>query len=738
MVIRTPSFSKKSEPKSLPATDPRFPGLRFVKGNPALKKTDPAYRDRIVTDDELHGFDIFAPTPDPALLQQGRQVELIDIQPFDEYCLGVMLFDMEWVGADGGKAKGDATDVIVAIGAYQAGHTAIGCNKERTEKQLLQWFLQLLDKWNPHTLGGHAIYGFFKGDTEVLSDLGLLAARLKFHGLPCPWSRSTKPERWRWTNAKENGQSMEAPAWDCDRFQLIDTLQQTALWDSIFSKLSGYGLKVAVKEMGLIKRDDRLDIGSDVYKYWAAGDTETIAKYLRQDLEDTSLLWNKLIPAKYFQRAYLPMTLQRICTTGTGSWWNQYLRMVNNADYTPGYQVAAYQGAITFYYAGVWQDCVKLDFGAMYPNIIEWLQLCPEQDHEKMNAKTVAFVKRFRKQLKDASKQYAEGSSEFNNLDGQQATAKVLANSDYGLFNTLGLQFNDPYVGAMVTWAARQLARFVMQYCVDAGCNVVAIDTDGLLCQHPDVDINKRSQFFKDLEQKINKALPGNNYIEYEADFDFFWIPKVTGTKSILASAQNYIDEKTAFLTGNPLAHRSVGLSKNYIAMTRLTEESPDVIKGKAKVGDIVTTKKGKFKKRNRSWLDKTFVETFLLKWFDQGLEAACDYYYEIRAEIEQGTFPLAKLQENVLVAKNWTSYEEWGFTLGEKYLTHYIYDEVGSMTKAGKPRKHKQYKRTDDVNEPYSREYYCDKIDELYMLLCGRTPDLLLPATDQLHLFAA
>lgn len=729
-MIHTPAFLNKSEPKPLPETDPRFPGLRFVKGNPKLKKTDPGYKDRIVTDDDL-AFDIFAPTLDPALLQQGRQVELIDIQPFDEYCLRVMLLDMEWVGADGGPAKGDATDVIVAIGCYQAGRYTIGCNKAKTEEDLLRWFLQLLDLWDPHTIGGHAIYGFFKGDQEILSDLGLLAARLSVYGLPCPWKRSTKPDRWRWSNAKENGQSMEAPAWECERFELIDTLQQTALWDSIFSKLSGYGLKTAVREMGLVKRDDRLEIGAEVYKYWAVGDVETIKKYMYQDVEDVVLLFNKLIPAKYFQRAYLPMSLQRICTTGTGSWWNQYLRSVNNADYAPGYQVAAYQGAITFYYAGVWRDCVKLDFGAMYPNIIEWLQLCPHNDHEKMNAKTVAFVKRFRKQLQKQSREYPKGSSEFNNLDGQQSTAKVLANSDYGLFNTMGLQFNDPYVGAMITWAARQLARFVMQYCVDAGCHLVAIDTDGVQVYNPslaNVSADERKAFFRDLEQRINDALPANNYVEYEADIDFIWVPKVTGTKSVVAATQKGLDDKTAFLKNNPLHGAEVGLSKNYITMSRNAD------------GTISTTKKGKFKKRNRSWLDKTFVETFLLKWFDQGLDVACDYYYEIRAEIEGGEFPLEKLQENVLVAKNWTTYEEWGFTLGEKYLTHYVYDEVASLTKAGKPRKHKQYKRTDDVTIPYSVDYYLDKIDELYMLLCGREPEDCSPATDhdQLQLFAA
>jgi DNA polymerase elongation subunit (family B) len=324
-----------------------------------------------------------------------------------------------------------------------------------------------------------------------------------------------------------------------------------------------------------------------------------------------------------------------------------------------------------------------------------------------------------------------KGSAEYNNIDGQQATAKVLGNSDYGLFNTMGLQFNDPYVGAMVTWAARQLTRFVIQSVIDVGCIVVGCDTDGIQTYNPSpegVSADERKAFFTQLTQTINDALPGNNYIDYEDDIDFIWIPKVTGTKSVVKATQQGLDDKTAFLKNNPLHGGAVGLSKNYITMSRNDD------------GSISTTKKGKFKKRNRSWLDKTFVETFLLKWFDQGLDVACDYYQIIRGQIADGVFPLERLQENVLVAKNWTQYEEWGFTLGEKYLTHYIYDEVGSLTRAGKHRKHKQYKRTDDTSIPYSTEYYCAKIDELYMLLCGREPDNLMPAIDhsQLNLFAA
>lgn len=710
-------FDNQSKPIPLPETDPRFPGLRFIPGDKTLKKSDPAYKDRIVTDDDLV-FDIFAPTPDPILLKKGKQVELIPISPFSEYSTGVLKFDLEWVGCDGGQARGDASDVIVAIGCEMAGKVQIACNPEKTEKQLLEWFLLLLDTWQPHTLAGHAIYGFYKGDTEVLSDLGLLAARMALYRLDCPWRRVGE-KRWRWSNAKENGQSMEAPRWECDLFELIDTLQQTALWDAIYSKLSGYGLKTAVQEMGLARAGDNLDIGADVYKYWASGDVQTIKKYLEQDILYTGLLWDKLMPAKYFQKAYLELSLQDICTTGTGSWWNQYLRSVNNAPYAKGFATASYQGALTFYYAGVWENCVKLDFGAMYPNIIEWLQLCPLQDHEKMNAKTVAFVKAFRKQLKQEMKRCEYGSVEYNNLDGQQATAKVLANSDYGLFNTAGLQFNDPFVGAMVTWAGRQLARFAMQYAVDRGCVVVAVDTDGFICYHPDVAPDDRDEYFTQLEDDINDALPGNNYIEFEEKIDFVWVPPVTKDKT---AAQAEHDKKTAFFNNNPLYGREVGLSKNYITLSR--------------DGDgVKVTRKGIFKKRNRSWLEKTFVETFLLLQFNEGLDRAREYYQDVRGQIESGTLPVDKLRTNVLVAKHWVQWRHWGFELGQKYDVHWVIDWPACYTKRGKMRKDLQFMAVADPSVSYSPEYYLAKIDEVYAGLVFEV-DRDDQVSDQLGLF--
>ena len=689
--------------KDLPETDPRFPGLRFIPGNPSLKKTDPGSKDRIVTDDD-YAFDIFQPVPDPKRLTEGRQVKIHPIEPFTEYTKKCAVFDLEWIGCDGGPAKGDSSDVIVAIGLEINGKFDLACSKDRTEKELLEWFFKVLKARKPHTLGGHAIYGFFRNGKEVPVDLGMIADRCAFHKIKCPWKRKTGDfSRHIWQNAKENGMSIESPAWECKEYQLIDTHPQVAIWDSMYSKLSGLGLKTAVEEMGLLGDNEKnLAIGSEIYRYWADGDVDTIKLYLKQDLVYTRLLWDKLIPTVYFQRMYYPeMNLQRITTTGTGSWWNQYLRSLYGGQKTPGFKTASYQGALTFYYAGIWENCVKIDFGGMYPNCDKWLQLHPQKDKDMMVPKLIDFGLKYRKQLKKSLKETQD-----INYFYQEQTVKKLLNSVYGLYNTIGLDFNDPYVGAMITWACRQLSRFVIQTCIDVGCKVVAIDTDGLIILNESIPKHQMNDYYKGLEKYINDLLPGNNYVEYEADFDFCWFPPVSGSNKEIEREQQKFEEKVGFIKNNPLDGYKVGLSKNYITITRDKE-------GKLSIG-----KKGIFKKRNRSWLDKVFTEKFLILQFEKGLEEANNYYYQTRAEIECGDFPVKLLQKTITVASNWKQFPLWGFPVGQKATFHYIIDEENMTTKTGKRKKNLEFKAVADVNIPYSPEYYLDAIDTIYKSL--------------------
>lgn len=680
------------EPQPLPLKDDRFPGLWFEPANPNAKKKDADHNDRIVADDSQ--FDIFK-TPDTEFLKNA-QIHLHDVEGFTDYTKGVVFLDCEWVGADGGQAKGDATDVLVAIGLKCRGKHYTACNKSKSEKELLEWFFKQLDVLNVHTIAGYASYGFYKADKEVSVDLAMIYHRSRVHKLKgCPWRpKKGKFSKHRWNNAIVFGKPLEAPAWECEKYELIDIYPQIVLYDSLVRKLDNYRLKDAVIGFKL-REDRRIEIGAQIYEYWERGETNTIVQYLNYDLDDTELLWNFLIPQKYFQKAYLPMTLQRITTTGTGSWWNQYLRNITGE--TPQKtKTCGYKGALTYYHAGCFRNCVKFDFSGLYPSImLTWL-IASHKDLSYASLKTLMFLLRYRKEIRK-SEAYNRGDVD---ADGRQLTAKILANSLYGLWNTSHLSYNDPYAGAAVTAYGRNLARYMISWLADRGVTTHGCDTDGILCSlnNPIIDDEERHQKFTELCAELNETLPGVTYVDYEAQIPFVFIPP--NTKNQKQAARSLAEKLNSIDCYEDVTPDQVeaGLSKNYMYFT------------KQKDGSYKLASKGKFRKRDKSWLASGFVIELITKFFYDGEDVAREYARSVRKQIEDGTIPLEKLQKTVLVAANWKEFPKYGFEVGTKPTVHYVWR--GETT--GKRKIKKVFVPSDNVNEPYAAEYYLEQFDEV------------------------
>jgi DNA polymerase elongation subunit (family B) len=677
----------------LPLTDPRFPGLRLRKANPSAKKTDPDYRDRIVSDDSV--FDIFT-VPDLSLISKAK-ITLYGIAPFEEYSKGVAFLDCEWVGGDGGSAKGDGSDVLVAIGLKFRGRYCTACNKTKSEKELLNWFFTQLENLSPHTIAGFTIYGFYRGDFAVPVDLGMIYCRSLYHGIKekCPWSPKDGdfPSR-RWNNAIVFGKPLEVPAWECKRYQLIDLYPQLVLYDSLIRKLDNYKLKDSVISLGL-RSDRRIEIGSQVYEYWNRGDTSSIVEYLKLDLDDTELLWKFLIPQKYFMRSYMDISLESITLTGSGSWWNRYLKEKSDA-YPQPTATCGYKGALTFYHAGVYRDCAKFDFSGLYPSImITWL-ICSHKDENQISLKTLSFLIKYRKQIKD-SKEFKDGSID---ADGQQHTAKILANSLYGLWNTSGVGFNDPYAGAAVCAYGRNLARYMISWLHDRGVETIALDTDGALCRFKNDTFtdSERDAEFQKLSQELNENLPGLTSVEYEAIIPFLWVPP--NSKDTYRASINLAEKLNSIGCYENVQPDQLdpGLSKNYLYFS------------KNKDGSYKLNKKGKFKKRDKSWLASGFVIEVITKLFYNGEPAAIAYIDEVRDAIESGSLPVEKLQKTVLVAANWKEFPLYGFPVGSKPTIHYAWR--GDFE--GVRKRKKKFVPTDDAAEPYVVEYYLELFDEI------------------------
>jgi DNA polymerase elongation subunit (family B) len=679
-----------------PLTDDRFPFLRYREANPNAKnKEADDYKAKIVSNDsEINIFDV----PDNSFLKDAK-LDLNEIQPFVEYSKGVAVFDLEWIGEDGGEAKSDGTDVIVAIGIKNRGEYHIGCRKDRTEKQLLEWFYkQLTALKHVHTLAAHAGYGFFRNGKQVLVDFGMIWKRSQVHGLEklCPWKPATG--KWSthvWRNAIINGSPLEVPAWDCRKYQLIDTYPQTALYDFLINKLTDYSLKLAPVQFGIKDADERqYDIGADVYKYWAAGDTETIVSYLKEDLDDTELLWNYLLPQKYFMKSYMDWDLKRITTTGTGSWWLTYYKKQTESE-IPRIDKCGYTGALTYYISGIRRNCCKYDYSGLYPSIMLTYLISMKWDKDYFLLKALKFLITYRKSIKktQAFIDYDNGIETPEGIDayGQQLTAKILANSLYG-----ALALVDPYAAAAVTAYGRQLIRFAIEWLESKGLAVWGVDTDGCIVNFKEDNFTsdeERSAEFKRLEGELNAVLPGETKVEYEEYIPMVYIPPNDDKKALQILADKLNSMECYEVDPSNL---DPGLSKNYIYFVKKGDKFKKVYKGK-------------FKKRGKSWLQAGFVMDFVEKMFYEGDEAAKDFAKEIRDAIAEGRLDTKKVRETKLVSKSQKALPMYGFENSQKYTLHHTF--AGEIVK----RRHewKLIMPTDDETKPYDPDYYWEEFNE-------------------------
>jgi len=316
----------------------------------------------------------------------------------------------------------------------------------------------------------------------------------------------------------------------------------------------------------------------------------------------------------------------------------------------------------------------------------------------------IPFMGEYRSKIKqsEAYKLYDGGEITPEGIDanGQQNTAKKLRNSGYGMFNTVGLPYNDPYCGAAVCAYGRNLARYMIGWLFDRGVQTHGLDTDGAIVSfiQDNYTDEERDAKFKELTRELNKTLPGCNKVDYEDRIPFVFIPPKL--KDVKQASEKLADKLNSIGCYEYVAPGSidVGLSKNYLYWKLDRNNKPKV------------ACKGKYAKRDKMWIETKFVIEVLTKLCYESEEAAIAYAIEIRDEIASGKFPLDKLQKTKLVASSEKELPKYGFMPGEKYTLHYTWR--GEVT--GKRVIKKVFVPTDDPTDPYSPDYYLAKFTDI------------------------
>jgi DNA polymerase, archaea type len=240
----------------------------------------------------------------------------------------------------------------------------------------------------------------------------------------------------------------------------------------------------------------------------------------------------------------------------------------------------------------------------------------------------------------------------------QEQALKVLINSAYGFLGTGYYSFNDFEAAALVTAYGRKILDLMVSIVESHGGAVIEIDTDGIFFSHHDPET---------VAAVVSASLPDGISIELEIKNFGMYVVKM----------------------------------KNYVLV------SPE---GKTKPV-------GLFRKRNRYRLQNEFPIQFIKLYFTQGLEAAEDYYQEVRQMLTCGDIPVEDLTITRKISTNEKNLVELGLGKPGDRVSYWYRQELRYHSKTGKPLKPMPIETN---SGEYWADYYVTELDEAYQSILG------------------
>ena len=435
--------------------------------------------------------------------------------------LSVMVIDIETVGLDPTRPEAEIIlinclyrDIKGVVTKHQFG------TQESTTQQNVEVLIRLLHEQKPDIILGHNIFRF---DLPFLFHHGLDAmGGIYFDGFQ---------SRFR----KTQGEGIYYENIDMDGVNIIDTQFLSIQYDNNKFDFPGYGLKLVEKHLGLVD-DSRVewDFQNDKtnhFRKWTEEKWNKFKTYGMQDVESPLKLWDLMIPAYFELCKMLPMNLQDVVLTASGTQLNN---MLMRSYLQEGHSVPKpspkkdFKGALTFANPGVYQNVRGVDVKSLYPSLmLEYQVYDSAKDPQKHSLQILDYLRSQR--LHNKAKFKETGDSYFNDL---QQAQKIIINSMYGFLGAPGLNYNNFKGAAEVTKYGREILTKAKGWVESKPeFDLVNGDTDGLKYAN-----SKDGE--KELEE-LNELFP--DMIEWEDDGLYDGV--------IVLASKNYILNKDGELT---------------------------------------------------------------------------------------------------------------------------------------------------------------------------------------------
>ena len=413
------------------------------------------------------------------------------------------------------------TDRVLCIGLMTREHETVYF-AEDDEAVLLEKFVNYL------TSEGDEILLVFHNGYEF--DLPFLSERCNLHDLYFPFWQIEKPTALN--PIKVKGAPYMVHRWESSsnyNIQVLDTLVMLLLWDAIEKKVSqGYRLKSAPVELGL-RTESRIELpGEEIAEKWATGERQLVLDYLRDDLIDTLLLAEYLLPSFWGLQQYLPdWPLSRVICSGNGTRWNKILASHYN-HWEDSDDRISFQGALRVSRRGFFRDVYVCDIAAMYPSMQLRYGLYPRAKDPD------CYLLNMIKVCMEESLKYKRLAAEYRDSDPKKAQSykilaqarKIFRNSGWGSIGS-SIGYNCMDAAALIPAYGREILRLMICTVEATGGTTVNVDTDGIMFVSPNPDLTLEA---------LSKVLPsginfdpdpsGKQLFKWEK-YDWIFIPSL-------------------------------------------------------------------------------------------------------------------------------------------------------------------------------------------------------------------
>ena len=457
-------------------------------------------------------LNLFAPAFD---LPYCRLDGLGEVPDFEQ--AQIIVCDIETTGLD------PQTDRVLCIGLMTRGKETVYFTDD-DEAVLLERFVNhLIGEWDEILLVFHNGYEF---------DLPFLSERCKLHDLYYPFWQIEEPATFN--HIKFKGAPYQVHRWETSshyNIQLLDTLVMLRLWDAIEKKVSnGYGLKSAPVELGL-RTTSRIELpGEEIAEKWQAGERQLVMDYLRDDLVDTLLLAEHLLPSFWGLQQYLPdWPLSRVICSGNGSRWNKILASHYN-HWEDSDDRISFQGALRVSRRGFFRDVYVCDIAAMYPSMQLRYGLYPRAKDPD------CYLLNMIKVCMEESLEYKHLAAKYRDSDPKKAQSykilalarKIFRNSGWGSIGS-SIGYNCMDAAALIPAYGREILRLMICTVEATGGTTVNVDTDGIMFVSPNPDLTLEA-LFKVLPSEIefDPDSSGKQLFKWEK-YDWIFIPSLDG-----------------------------------------------------------------------------------------------------------------------------------------------------------------------------------------------------------------